>query len=406
MSCTNTRSGVAAYCLMLLIMVFIGRVHELLPGMEKLNLGKLAVVLTVVSLLITPKREGVSILSIAPSRYVLTILVLSVLSIVFSVYTGGSVDFITGALLKNISFFVLVAALVATAADVDKITLAFVTSVLFLSVAVLLTTGGARASASNTYDSNDMAFVLVTSLPLVYYRMTGTSGCARLVLCGVIFCLLLACMMTLSRGGLLGLLVVGGAILMKRGNRRSFVPLLIASMLLTTFAPQSYWDRMSTILHPSSDYNTSDSSGRLEVWKRGLVLMATYPLGVGAGCFEVAEAKLHEGRGKWSSAHNSFVQIGAELGIAGLYAYVMLLLTSLRCIRESRGLDTGSTLPTGLLDGLEISFYGYITTGFFLSQAYSAVLYLLVAMTVATHRIVVSEWETPSCALVRQERAR
>jgi hypothetical protein len=48
-------------------------------------------------------------------------------------------------------------------------------------------------------------------------------------------------------------------------------------------------------------------------------------------------------------------------------------------------------MPTGawLVHGAEIGIYGYIISGFFLSQAYSAVLYLLIALSVFSTRHVI-----------------
>src|SRR5690606_15321749 len=112
-------------------------------------------------------------------------------------------------------------------------------------------------------------------------------------------------------------------------------------VLLMTFGGETYWSLMKTMLNPSQDYNWAGGSetGRMEIWKRGVTYMAGNPLlGVGVRCFSVAEGTLSPqaaqqsiGIGfKWSTAHNSFVQIGAELGVGGLLLFCAMLASSFR----------------------------------------------------------------------------
>jgi O-antigen ligase len=105
-------------------------------------------------------------------------------------------------------------------------------------------------------------------------------------------------------------------------------------------------------------------------------------LGVGPNVFSIAEGMSHEGEGKWSAAHNSFVQIGAELGITGLVLFLSMLISSVKSLYSAR-----SRLPVGapeinFICAIEVGFYGYAATGFFLSQGYATLLFLLVGLSV------------------------
>src|SRR5678815_3555338 len=95
-----------------------------------------------------------------------------------------------------------------------------------------------------------------------------------------------------------------------------------------------YWQQMGTIAS-ESDYNRTDETGRVQIWKRGIGYMLSNPLlGVGAGNFPAAEGLLSPfaqrqqfGVGvRWSAAHNTLVQVGAELGVVGLVLFVALVL--------------------------------------------------------------------------------
>jgi len=154
-----------------------------------------------------------------------------------------------------------------------------------------------------------------------------------------------------------------------------------------------FWGRMQTMLHPSQDYNWVGASraGRAEVWRRGIGYMVSHPVfGTGLNTFWVAEGTLsdapsllEQGIGsKWSTAHNSFVLIGAELGVPGLLTFLLLLGYMMRRMwrlsKPSRGppVIDGTLLGGDIAEALVGSLCAYCVGGFFLSQAYSKVLYV------------------------------
>jgi O-antigen ligase len=180
-------------------------------------------------------------------------------------------------------------------------------------------------------------------------------------------------------------MVVVGAILIHEKVRP--LPVLVCGgglcLILLLYAPEGYWARMATIGSREQDYNMTAQSGRLEVWKRGVGFMLANPvLGVGPNVFTVADGESRGGQGKWSSAHNSFVQIGAELGVTGLILFIYIIVTSLKAMRVSIGMLPVGAPQVGLLRAVEIGFYGYAASGFFLSMAYDTTLYLLVGLSV------------------------
>jgi hypothetical protein len=140
---------------------------------------------------------------------------------------------------------------------------------------------------------------------------------------------------------------------------------------------------MLTVVHYQEDYNVTASSGRYDVWQRGLEMMYQNPLlGVGMEGFGTAEGMAHGGTGKWSTAHNSFVQFGAEQGVIALILFIKLLAESIKSLRQLQQSPKYVIVPRWFLDGTEVSIYAYIVTGFFLSQAYSTVLYILIAFSI------------------------
>jgi len=125
--------------------------------------------------------------------------------------------------------------------------------------------------------------------------------------------------------------------------------------------------------------------------------MLTHPvLGVGANAFEQAEGNLSEisrqyaaeNRGlKWSTAHNSFVLVGAELGFTGLLLFVTMIGTSFaHLVRIKTGPDGDPDVTpedAAFSQTLIASLLSFCIAGFFVSATYFAFLYVLVGLIVA-----------------------
>src|SRR5262249_2759067 len=142
------------------------------------------------------------------------------------------------------------------------------------------------------------------------------------------------------------------------------------------FGSHAYWERMATIWRSTDLQVTSldeyDASGlwgaRWGVWQTALRLMLENAvIGVGAGGYETAEGLSHGGAGRWSAAHNAFLQIGAELGLVGLSLFIFLIYRVLNNCRHVIRLAQHEA-PTAdvvwLAKSVELSVYGYIVAGF------------------------------------------
>ena len=124
----------------------------------------------------------------------------------------------------------------------------------------------------------------------------------------------------------------------------------LVAIVLIAAASDHYWEQMGTITS-DADYNHTSESGRLQIWSRGIGYMVSNPLlGVGPGNFQAAEGTLSPlaerqqyGIGvRWNAPHNSFVQIGAELGFPGLAFYIAVIGCAFVALR--RGGDLGPAL--------------------------------------------------------------
>lgn len=257
------------------------------------------------------------------------------------------------------------------------------------------------------YDANDFALIMVCSLPFAVYFLRSPDRRKWHPLGMIaIAMLMLGIVKSGSRGGFLALIAVLMYIVIRYRAlpRRVRVTAIGAgAVLLVVLGSTKYWTMMSSILHPESDYNWSGESGRKEVWKRGIGYMMHNPvLGVGVRTFPTAEGRLAEeaaaanamGRGfKWSVAHNSFIETGAELGVPALCVFIAMIGITMRDMNRLSSprryhppwLGTRITTLAQMILG---SFVGFVIAGFFVSAEYFSYLYFLFGLSLALLKLV------------------
>lgn len=332
------------------------------------------------------------------------ILLWMVLSVPTSVFPGLSFSFITGDHIKTYLMMLMIIGSIRGFADVERLIVAQVVGAGLYCFQILTSYqvgANGRLGDLAYYDSNDLAMLIVGTLPLAIYFLRGDAKPWRrfvALVCVAVF--VVAIVRSGSRGGFLGLVAVAIFLLLAFRAipaRVRFGAVAGGALMLSLVAGPRYWEMMGTLLHPENDYNWSGNNevGRMAIWQRGMGYMMQQPItGVGVNAFPVAEGTLSAiserqalGIGlKWSAAHNSFVQIGAELGIPGLIAFVLLLWQWLRTAwRDGQAPARASPRErarAALGQAMAGSLLGYVVCGFFLSQAYSAFVYTMVAILV------------------------
>jgi O-antigen ligase len=259
--------------------------------------------------------------------------------------------------------------------------------------------GYSRLSKLPTYDANDITCVLLVGLPLAVLLLQVTRGWKK----GVCVVVLLGIGATMarsgSRGGFVGLVAVGLAMLLTLrsvsvAKRLGF--LIVTAAALAVGAPVGYWKQMGTVLAPTQDYNWSMKDGRKAVAERGVGYMLSHPLfGLGidnfgkAECFLSQKAKDHlAGTGlRCTPPHNSLVEAGAELGIPGLMMWIMLTVGGILGMRRinrrmPRSWATGDQEQRFLYLGtlyVGIAMLGFAVSSTFVSFAWLDPVYIVAA---------------------------
>jgi O-antigen ligase len=395
------------------LVVNFARAHEMVPQLAVLRLGRLSgIPLVFLALQRLPRRQLRGALRTGPGRGMLFIAAMMLLSVPFSIWRGNSFGYIKGTGLISYIMFVTTAGVLVDRAAVPTVlrtvTLAVAagaTRMLLPGAPVYMEGDIPRALFSYTYDPNDTAALFLVCIPLALY-LANRAGARAWLWYGSALVMVLGMVRTGSRGGLLGLGAMVATLVVLapprlRGRLCGAAAAAVLAFGVVVQGNAELRDRfMSTFSSEQTDYNYTAANGRIEIWKRGLRYMVTHPLtGVGIANFTTAElvigSEIKRQKGIYSkhmfTAHNSLIQIGAELGIPGFCAYLFvfgsamagLLRVRRRALAAARGglaaaLDTGA-LASAVMTSLVALFVG----GMFLSLAYSPITLFTFAMCAA-----------------------
>lgn len=241
-------------------------------------------------------------------------------------------------------------------------------------------------------NSNDMAFHLVTIMPIAIALILAARGTIRKLLLAVSVGLMMgAIVVTYSRGAFLGGLVALGFLGWKFGRSNRLTIFAIGILVLIGFlalAPGNYSVRLLSIFVPSLDPVGSSGARQGELFRSLYVALRHPVLGIGMGNY--ANEMSYTGL----VTHNAYTQVASEMGTAALVIYTMFVIKPLRRLgqiaRETCAIPAGSTYYY-LAIGMQASLLAYLVSSFFASVAYLWYVYYLVAYAVCLRRLYESE---------------
>jgi len=240
-------------------------------------------------------------------------------------------------------------------------------------------------------DNNDFALGLNMALPLQFYLIPGETRrwarwCLWLCFLGGILCVVLS----YSRGGLLGLVVV--LFLITMGSRHRIVAtamLATAALLILSFAPHQWTDRMDKMAHGEVD---GSGQQRLIAWRTGWNLAMDYPI-TGGGLdaypdvivFRHYQPEQMPGGRESEGPHSIYFQVLGELGFVGLALFLMLMgscFLSLQALRRQAKKQSASHWVIPYTRMFQASLAAFAVSGAFLGRAYFDLWFEIVACIV------------------------
>src|SRR5437879_727919 len=395
-------------CVAVYIATSVGRVHHLFPILLPFKPALLSAVMAIGLFVLDKGRQRrLALVRSRSTTCLLGLLVWSALSVPAALNQGLAFHSWTDFARTVVMFFV-VAGSVRHARDVERLALVyFAVTVVYTGVVVSRFQLGAevwRLGRLYYYDANDLATLIATAMPLgLYFVLAHRHVVLRLCAGAGLAVLAVGLIRSGSRGGFLALLAVTAFVLLGFTTvpaRARVAGLIVILAVAGTTASDRYWTQMQTIIHPHQDYNATSEAGRLKIWQRGIGYMAANPVfGVGMHNFAVAEgtisplSRLQE-RGVgvlWGAAHNSFIQVGTELGVPGLLLFLGVIASAFRSLRRVArhppGVSAAARDRARLAQSLMAALVGFVVGAFFLSLAFADMLYTLAALGIAVGKI-------------------
>lgn len=233
---------------------------------------------------------------------------------------------------------------------------------------------------------NEMSLHLIMMIPLaVTLGLASKSKVMKLIYFVMAVFMLSANMITFSRGGFLGLIGAAAIMVWKLGrkNRVSVtVSSLVIGLIVIVLAPGNYGLRILSIFIPGLD-PVGSSSQRSELLERSIIVTLRNPWGIGIGNFPIVGIRN-------LVSHNAYTQVSAELGLLGLLAYLVFMLSPFRklgAIERTQFEKNETDWFFYLAIGLQASIVAYLIGSFFASVAYNWFIYYLIAYAVAFRRV-------------------
>jgi len=269
-------------------------------------------------------------------------------------------------------------------------------------------------------NSNEIAFSLLLGLPLLGLMFIDPhAGSFRKLLIGAaIIITLLVLVQTGSRGGLIGLAVVGFFAFRAVSLPGKIMMVLAVGVLIAVagaLLSGSLRDRYATIfsddaatgddLRSAEDARTlqlatSSSQARRALFLRSLKVTMEHPLlGCGIGQFGAYTAGLDYAAGMradWMGTHNTYTQVSSEAGIPALIVFLVLIVSCFRslgaCYRRAARIQTTRAGDiANMAYALRTSLWAYAICAAFAHVAYDPTLPVMAGLTVGIVGIAQSE---------------
>ncbi|MBL8227467.1 MAG: O-antigen ligase family protein [Bryobacterales bacterium] len=331
----------------------------------------------------------------------------------FSAWPGGSVESVKLAL-QSFAVFLVMIALLRSFESWLKVAYAMgfaVTAAACLSFFIGKSVQGRYAFAEGTNaDPNQFALMLLMGLPFLWLLAKQSPGLSvsRIFALLCTIPVLVAFFRAGSRAGLLCLLSMAGVMFLQATaiQKLKLVVLGIvvagcAFFLLPSYLRVRFFTLFSTsavaaeeLDDQSLQYMGGDigsSHGRRQLLKDGLMLTINHPVfGVGPGQF--AHRNWEEARKKGERRasvvnHNTYLQYSSETGVPGLLSYVMVLLYAFfdlrRVSKEAKARVATHHYYQQIVTAsqyLTASVVSFVLGSFFLSLAYSIVVYSMMGL--------------------------
>jgi hypothetical protein len=389
----------AFFWLSAFFVVYCARPEDFVPGLGYVPLSKITAILAMWGLFTSLGRTKRKFKDLPKEATLLLIMIglLYVGAFLSPVWRGG-------ALVRTMDFskiyivWVLIFLLVTTFDRLRRIIFIQVLSVVVVCAAALVKGHGIpRLGSALGYgmygNPNDLAFAIVLSMPFALaFMVTARNAVIKVFwLCGMLV-MAVAIFMTASRAGFIDLVICGSVTLYFFAIKGKRPHLLVATALVGVVVMGAFGGRLYVRFAAMSGEAYGSYEDRKYLMVRAVDAIEHYPLfGIGVNNFTSYSLDWHE-------VHMTYLQIGAEGGIAVLILYLMFFwrgFKNLKILRQTKNLDPDIVLFVG---ALQSSLVGFVVGACFAPEAYQFFPYFAVAFAATLLQTVKEQEQGPGSA--------
>jgi putative inorganic carbon (hco3(-)) transporter len=249
-------------------------------------------------------------------------------------------------------------------------------------------------------DPNFYSQIMLVLIPISFVRFLEEKN---LVLKGIALWATLACLLavvfTFSRGAFVAILLMGALMFYFHPPKpREFFVSLFVLVLIIPAIPPAYTERVLT-LDAIFDSNAAASEvslrGRTSEYLAAWTMFTNHPiLGVGVNNYEAYYLEYSrqiglDPRSESRSAHSLYLEIAAELGLAGLAVTGALILAAFRAIKRAyqQLQKIGDTATAQMVLSVGVGLSGYLFAATFIHDAYPRYFWLLIGIALSATEV-------------------
>ena len=236
-------------------------------------------------------------------------------------------------------------------------------------------------------DPNYTALNLLTMIPVAYFLFKdATERKFKIFAVGSLALYLGALGLSQSRGGFIGFAIELVLILMVLKFRvKTLLVLGGIAVIVVNLLPVNIMSR----LNPDEAGVKVSTDSRYELLVTGINMFKSNLLfGVGPGKFKQNSDFYNVKITKKQIAHNSYLELAAELGIMGFALFLLIARRTLLDLKKLRELVLDEPQLMAIITGLRIGVVGYLVSAFFLSAEFEKIIWLLIFASAAATKFV------------------
>lgn len=266
-------------------------------------------------------------------------------------------------------------------------------------------------------DENDFCMEMNMVVPFAFFMFQmPTKRTKKIAYMAMLGLFVFTAMVTLSRGGFIGLASVG-LYCWLRSSKKLRAVLLVGILVIFMFllAPAKYWEEVGSITDDQT-LGTGTGGERLYTWGIGLDMFLSNPIiGVGQENFPWTSQRYEAGRTfntrsfAGRAAHSMYFQLFPELGLVGAGILGAMLFYTLRDLRRVDRFSRSYREASGTSEeeseqirsafyyacAMEASMIGFLVSSVFISTLYYPSFWVMMAFSVALRNVILGNGVAP-----------